>query len=211
MSGWLTGYSYRCQPVDYSATPMALRMARTCWWYYISKFTEFFDTFFFILRKKANQVSNLHVIHHGIMPFSVWLGLKFAPGGHSTFFSMLNAFVHIVMYFYYMVSAMGPKYQKYLWWKKYLTTLQMVMLVFVCLVVSLDVGFQVQFVLIMVHQGQLLFIDCNFPKSVMLWIFSHGVLFFFLFSDFYKRSYMGHKKIQENQGACMVSVDVNIP
>jgi hypothetical protein len=25
-----------------------------------------------------------------------------------------------------MVSAMGPKYQKYIWWKKYLTTFQMV-------------------------------------------------------------------------------------
>lgn len=30
--------------------------------------------------------------------FSVWMGMKFAPGGHSTFFAMLNAFVHIVMY-----------------------------------------------------------------------------------------------------------------
>ena len=35
---------------------------------------------FFILRKKNNQVSNLHVIHHGCMPMSVWLGMKFAPG-----------------------------------------------------------------------------------------------------------------------------------
>lgn len=48
------------------------------------------------------------------------------PGGHSTFFGLLNTFVHIVMYTYYMFSAMGPQYQKYLWWKKYLTTLQMV-------------------------------------------------------------------------------------
>jgi hypothetical protein len=55
-------------------------MARTCWWYYISKFTEFFDTIFFILRKKTQHVSTLHVIHHGCMPFSVWMGLKFAPG-----------------------------------------------------------------------------------------------------------------------------------
>lgn len=47
-------------------------------------------------------------------------------GGHSTFFALLNTFVHIVMYFYYMVSAMGPKYQKYIWWKKYLTSFQMV-------------------------------------------------------------------------------------
>lgn len=52
--------------------------------------------------------------------------MKFAPGGHSTFFAMLNAFVHIVMYFYYMIAAMGPEYQKYIWWKKYLTAFQMV-------------------------------------------------------------------------------------
>lgn len=56
------------------------QMAATCWWYYIAKFTEFFDTFFFNLRKKTEHVSTLHVIHHGCMPFSVWLGLKFAPG-----------------------------------------------------------------------------------------------------------------------------------
>lgn len=52
--------------------------------------------------------------------------LFFNSGGHSTFFALLNTFVHIVMYFYYMVSAMGPDYQKYIWWKKYLTSLQMV-------------------------------------------------------------------------------------
>lgn len=55
-------------------------MANTCWWFYFSKFTEFFDTLFFILRKKNSHVSTLHVIHHGCMPFSIWMGLKFAPG-----------------------------------------------------------------------------------------------------------------------------------
>ncbi|KOB77937.1 Elongation of very long chain fatty acids protein, partial [Operophtera brumata] len=54
-------------------------MANTCWWYYFSKFTEFIDTLFFVLRKKNQHVSTLHVIHHGIMPMSVWFGLKFAP------------------------------------------------------------------------------------------------------------------------------------
>lgn len=45
-------------------------MVRGSYIYYISKFIEFFDTFFFILRKRFDQVSTLHVIHHGIMPFS---------------------------------------------------------------------------------------------------------------------------------------------
>lgn len=171
-SGWWGHYSFRCQPVDYSDNPLALRMARTCWWYYISKFTEFFDTLFFILRKKYQHVSTLHVIHHGCMPFSVWMGMKFAPGGHSTFFAMLNSFVHIVMYFYYMVAALGPKYQKYIWWKKYLTAFQMV-----------------QFVAIFTHQFQLLFTECDYPKGFMVWIGLHGVMFLFLFSDFYKQAY----------------------
>lgn len=57
-----------------------MRMARGCWWYYISKFTEFTDTIFFVLRKKNSHISTLHVIHHGIMPASVWFGVKFTPG-----------------------------------------------------------------------------------------------------------------------------------
>ncbi|KAH8414537.1 hypothetical protein KR215_008493 [Drosophila sulfurigaster] len=177
MSGWWGNYSFACQPVDYSNSPMAMRMVNICWWYYISKFTEFFDTLFFILRKKNEHVSTLHVIHHGCMPFSVWMGLKFAPGGHSTFFALLNSFVHIVMYFYYMIAAMGPKYQKFIWWKKYLTTFQML-----------------QFVAIFTHQFQLLFRECDYPKGFMVWIGLHGVMFLFLFSDFYKAKYVNAQR-----------------
>ena len=39
---------------------------------------------------------------------------------------MLNCVVHVIMYTYYGLSALGPAYQKYLWWKKYLTTIQLV-------------------------------------------------------------------------------------
>lgn len=38
----------------------------------------------------------------------------------------INSFVHIVMYAYYLLSAFGPKVQKYLWWKKHITNMQMV-------------------------------------------------------------------------------------
>lgn len=47
-------------------------------------------------------------------------------GGNATFPNILNNFVHVLMYFYYMLSAMGPQYQKYLWWKRYMTELQIV-------------------------------------------------------------------------------------
>lgn len=155
------------------------QMANGCWWYFFSKFTEFFDTVFFVMRKRYDQVSTLHVIHHGLMPASVWWGVKFTPGGHSSFFGFLNTFVHIIMYTYYMLAAMGPQMQKYLWWKKYLTVIQMV-----------------QFVLVMVHAFQLLFKnDCNYPIYFAYFIGAHAVLFYFLFSNFYKRAYMKQEVI----------------
>ncbi|XP_069674902.1 very long chain fatty acid elongase AAEL008004-like [Periplaneta americana] len=178
MSGWLTGhYSFRCEPVDYSNHPLTIRMVHVCWWYYFSKFTEFMDTIFFVLRKKNQHVSTLHVIHHGVMPMSVWFGVKFTPGGHSTFFGFINTFVHIVMYTYYLLAAMGPKYQKFLWWKKYLTTFQMI-----------------QFIAIMVHAFQLLFIECNYPRAFVWFIGMHAVMFFFLFNEFYKQAYQKRGK-----------------
>ncbi|KAL7292494.1 hypothetical protein TKK_0014069 [Trichogramma kaykai] len=177
VSGWGGDYSFRCQPVDYSQSPKAMRMARGCWWYYFSKFIEFADTLFFVLRKKNDHISNLHVIHHGIMPMSVWFGVKFSPGGHSSFFGLLNTFVHMVMYTYYLLAALGPQLQPYLWWKKYLTSLQMI-----------------QFVLVMIHAFQLLFIECNYPKAFVWWIGMHAVLFYFLFRDFYRQAYSNKAK-----------------
>jgi len=61
------------------------------------------------------------------MPITGWIGARFAPGGHTTFTGLLNSFVHICMYSYYMIAAMGPSYSKAISpWKKYLTTIQMV-------------------------------------------------------------------------------------
>lgn len=87
------------------------------------------------------------------------------------------------MYLYYLLAAMGPKVQSYLWWKKYLTVLQMV-----------------QFIAVMVHAFQLLFIDCDYPKAFVWWIGMHAVMFFFLFSEFYQQSYQQKKKRSSMNG-----------
>lgn len=39
---------------------------------------------------------------------------------------VLNSFVHTIMYIYYFLAGLGPEVQKYLWWKRYLTKLQLV-------------------------------------------------------------------------------------
>ena len=77
-SEWLRGCnnapisrnSFWCEPLR--TDPPAMLMVTMSWWYFISKFTEFLDTFFFVLRKKNNNVSTLHVLHHGLMPLFAW-------------------------------------------------------------------------------------------------------------------------------------------
>jgi hypothetical protein len=60
------------------------------------------------------------------MPVSWWFGVRFVPGGFGTFHALCNSFIHFLMYTYYGLAACGPKYQKFLWWKKYMTQLQLV-------------------------------------------------------------------------------------
>ena len=81
---------------------------------------------FFVLRKKESQVTFLHLYHHSLTPLETWICVKFIAGGHGTLGNLINNGVHVVMYLYYMLAAMGPEYQKYLWWKKHLTSVQLV-------------------------------------------------------------------------------------
>lgn len=43
-----------------------------------------------------------------------------------SFHAMINSSVHVVMYLYYGLSALGPVAQPYLWWKKHMTAIQLV-------------------------------------------------------------------------------------
>lgn len=80
------------------------------------------------------------------------------------------------MYSYYGLAAIGPHLQPYLWWKKYITKLQLT-----------------QFVLVMTHCFQLLFRDCDYPRIFMIYISFYAVLFLFMFSDFYTKAYTSSK------------------
>ena len=144
---WRDHYSWTCQPVDYSNDEKAIIALDATWWYFFSKFIDFFDSFFFVLRKKFSHLSVLHVVHHGGLPIAVWFGPRFVGGGHSTFCGLLNTAVHVVMYLYYFLAALGPQVQPYLWWKRYITKLQMI-----------------QFIVFFLHAMQPLVRDCDYPK-----------------------------------------------
>lgn len=169
---WLSHYNWQCQPVDYSHSYTGLAALDVTWWYFISKFLDFFDSFFFVLRKKFSHLSTLHVVHHGGLPLFVWLGPRFVGGGHTTFCGFLNSGVHVAMYLYYFLAALGPQVKRFLWWKKYLTKMQMI-----------------QFVVFFVHALQPLFIDCHYPKVYCYIVMGHGLLYFILFMNFYIQSY----------------------
>ncbi|XP_065893144.1 very long chain fatty acid elongase 7-like isoform X2 [Dysidea avara] len=118
-------FTFLCDPIDYSNNPKALRLVSVCWLYYFSKFIEFTDTVFFILRKKDNQVTILHVYHHSSIAALWWMWAKWGSGGTSCLAPCVNCGIHIVMYSYYFLSGLGPQVQKYLWWKKYITVMQL--------------------------------------------------------------------------------------
>ncbi|XP_017763319.1 PREDICTED: elongation of very long chain fatty acids protein AAEL008004-like [Eufriesea mexicana] len=177
MSGWLYDYDYFCQPVDYSDSPQAIRMASIVHFYFMCKLIELLDTVFFVLRKKNRQISGLHVYHHALMPICAWIGTRFLPNGHATFLGVINAFIHIIMYLYYMLSSIGPHMNKYLWWKKYLTSLQLI-----------------QFCMIFVHNLQIFFNGCNFPKSMAFLLMLNSVIFIYMFGSFYIENYIKSKQ-----------------
>ncbi|GBP79559.1 Elongation of very long chain fatty acids protein AAEL008004 [Eumeta japonica] len=180
VAGWWEDYSFTCQPVDYSDSPKAKRMAAAVWWYFLAKLIELSDTVFFVLRKKNKQISVLHLYHHFMMPICAWIGTKFLPGGHGTLLGVINSFIHIIMYTYYLISGLGPEYQKYLWWKQHVTTLQLI-----------------QFCIVFYHNGSVMFRDCNYPKGINFLLTLNAGIFLYMFGNFYYTNYIKkeiHKK-----------------
>nr|XP_012221664.1 PREDICTED: elongation of very long chain fatty acids protein 7-like [Linepithema humile] len=173
---WLRDYSYFCEPIDYSHTPRATEIAKMVWVYFMIKNLDLLETVFFILRKKENQVSFLHVYHHIAMVMATWIAAKFIPGGHVTFLGLLNTFVHIIMYTHYLLTSMKVNTNA---WKKYITQLQLI-----------------QFFMIILHQIQLFWAnDCGFSIWPAYLLIPQNIFMMILFWEFYYKTYI--KKKQE--------------
>lgn len=78
--GWFGKYSFKCQPMDYSNSEDGFGMSQVAHAFFLSKIIELLDTVFFVLRKKNQQISFLHVWHHAFMCISMWWCVKFVPG-----------------------------------------------------------------------------------------------------------------------------------
>ncbi|KAJ2943577.1 hypothetical protein O0L34_g16686 [Tuta absoluta] len=162
------------------------RIVRGIYLYCLAKMSEFIDTILFVLRKKWNQISFLHVYHHFIMYMSAWVTLKYDPTYSIVFLGTLNSFVHVIMYGYYGLSAF-PKLQKYLWWKKYITKLQLIQ--FVIVVIQVTANYYVT--------------PCKASYVLLSIVWFHGFLFVYLFSDFYVKSYLQKRKDTQDKMAAL--------
>lgn len=162
----------------------------------VSSFFYLFQVFF-VLRKKQSHVSFLHVYHHSNMGMSSMNIIKDGPNNRalslisvlSTFvftkyghaeqgilIGFLNSIVHIIMYSYYFLAALGPSVQKYLFWKRYVTKLQLL-----------------QFMMVITYFISLTLRGCKIHNVVTVYCILNGCLFWWLFFRFYKNAYYNSK------------------
>lgn len=143
--------------------------------YYLNKYIDLLDTVFIVLRKSYKQISVLHLLHHLYMPISGYYIIRFIGfGGHIIVTGLLNLFVHVIMYSYYYLSIQRPQIKRNIWWKKYITILQMV-----------------QFVIIFGHSfWTLQQTNCAVPRGIIYMAISISVIMFSMFTNFYIHAYL---------------------
>ncbi|XP_026729756.1 elongation of very long chain fatty acids protein 7-like [Trichoplusia ni] len=181
--GWGWDYKWFCEPIDYSFTPKAIEVSRLTYYYFLLKVVDLLDTIFFVLRKKFNQVSFLHVYHHTGMVLLTWGSTTYLPGGHGSMVGVINSFVHVFMYSYYLLTVIVPSIKKAIWIKKFVTQLQII-----------------QFFLLVAHMSVIVFkTDCEYPRWTSALFLPQNLFMLVLFVDFYIKTYVKNPKPQQDK------------
>ncbi|XP_003741431.1 elongation of very long chain fatty acids protein AAEL008004 [Galendromus occidentalis] len=171
------GYSPYCQGLNYANDKDSIALLEHLYYYLLVRIVDFADTLFFVLKKKFTHITQLHVIHHTIVVFSGWQFMQFGADGQSVLGVCLNSTIHVIMYSYYFLASLGPQVQKYLSWKKYLTTIQIV-----------------QFFIMIGHGLIPAFVDCGYPRILLSLALPQVFLILVLFINFYVKSYVVKSK-----------------
>ncbi|XP_076378143.1 very long chain fatty acid elongase 1 isoform X2 [Megalopta genalis] len=123
-----------CYLPDYSFDPNPIKIVHTFWLTMLVKLIDLAETVTFVLRKKYNQVSFLHLYHHITTLLLAWMFTKYYPMKLCAFPMAVNCAVHVFMYTYYFFSSFGDKTPKILnSIKPLITIMQMVQFFFLIL------------------------------------------------------------------------------
>eukprot|EP00028_Trichosphaerium_sp_Am-I-7-wt_P006932 CAMPEP_0168514746 /NCGR_PEP_ID=MMETSP0405-20121227/4304_1 /TAXON_ID=498012 /ORGANISM="Trichosphaerium sp, Strain Am-I-7 wt" /LENGTH=266 /DNA_ID=CAMNT_0008533953 /DNA_START=45 /DNA_END=845 /DNA_ORIENTATION=- len=151
--------------------------------FYLSKYYEWFDTLFLVLKQK--DLIFLHVYHHVIMAFVGWSQME--TGIYMVYEPMVaNTFVHTIMYMYYGLTTLGYRF----WWRKYLTQIQIIQFI------GLLVGCAYPKMYPNLFYGK-----CNHPNGFWSLAFGWYAVFtiMLLFFGFYYRNYSSKKAQTEKK------------
>lgn len=92
---------------------------------------------------------------------------------------LVNGFVHTIMYGYYLATSIKPSYGKSLWWKRYITQLQLL-----------------QFGYLLIHFSLVIFWNtCGHPLWVGILGGMQSLFMLCMFSEFYFKAYLRKKKV----------------
>jgi elongation of very long chain fatty acids protein 4 len=145
--------------------------------HYLSKYFDYFDTLFIILRgKEKQQLSFLHVYHHSTIGV-IWGFLLYRGHGNGTasFGCFINSVVHLIMYSHYLCTSLGYNNP----FKKYITRTQLL-----------------QFAVCLVHSLAVIGVEEIVPKKYALIELIYQTNMLILFSNFYRRSYSSKNDIK---------------
>ena len=100
--------------------PLGGRLHLWCYIFYVSKYYELIDTLLLIARRKP--IIPLHALHHAFIPLVMCVLFDGRVSFSLVALAVVNSFVHVVMYTYFLASAM--RLRPPLWWKQQITRLQ---------------------------------------------------------------------------------------
>ncbi|XP_011863262.1 PREDICTED: elongation of very long chain fatty acids protein AAEL008004-like [Vollenhovia emeryi] len=170
-----------CPRIDYSYNYIPMRITRCIWHFFLLKVLDYVDTFVFVLRKKDNQVSPLHLYHHVSTLALTWISVRYYAVTGMGVTNIINSFIHTIMYTYYFLAAWGPSVKRAIEpMKRCITMLQMI-----------------QLMLLILYALQYIVLDCTDGNNIIVITFiTNAVINLYMFRKFYRKTYKNGEKIQ---------------
>ncbi|XP_037045242.1 elongation of very long chain fatty acids protein-like [Bradysia coprophila] len=148
------------------------------YYYFLLKIYDLLETLIFVLRKKQQQVSFLHVYHHIMVLLFIYFGMRSMPGGHNVTYGFVNTVVHAFMYCYYFLAAYDSSIKWLPKCKKFITQIQLL-----------------QFVILLIHYSWPLYYGhCCVSQIQCKLNVIQALVMIVLFGNFYIKNYIKKKK-----------------